>query len=159
MSGDCSNYRGYAFASLTSIKKIAQLIVESNNYFVSEVNGKFQNELLVYGKGGEHCVRCGHILYKTTLNGRGTTYCPSCQKSNLKNRIIGVTGAIGSGKSKANTGREKAETAECNAGAKNPGETVWECFCRVYTGRKCQRGQGDRRTDQLQIRQKEQRRK
>lgn len=69
----------------------------------NNVDGKFQNELLVYGKGGEHCVRCGHILYKTTLNGRGTTYCPSCQKSNLKNRIIGVTGAIGSGKSKVSS--------------------------------------------------------
>ena len=65
----------------------------------NNVDGKFQNELLCYGKEGVPCVRCGTPLRKTTLNGRGTTYCPSCQKSNLVNRIIGVTGAIGSGKS------------------------------------------------------------
>lgn len=65
----------------------------------NNVDGKFQNELLCYGKEGVPCIRCGTPLHKTTLNGRGTTYCPSCQKSNLKNRIIGITGAIGSGKS------------------------------------------------------------
>lgn len=66
----------------------------------NNVDGKFQNELLAYGREGKPCIRCNTPLHKTFLNGRGTTYCPSCQKSNLKNRIIGVTGAIGSGKSK-----------------------------------------------------------
>lgn len=66
----------------------------------NNVDGKFQNELLAYGRSGEKCFNCGNTLYKTFLKGRGTTYCPSCQKSNIKNRIIGVTGAIGSGKTK-----------------------------------------------------------
>ncbi len=65
-----------------------------------EVNGLFQEELLVYGKKGQSCPICGSKLLKTTVGGRGTTYCPRCQKLTNKT-IIGLTGAIGSGKSTA----------------------------------------------------------
>lgn len=44
------------------------------------VHGLFQNELLVHGKGGSPCPNCGTILLKTKVNGRGTHYCPKCQK-------------------------------------------------------------------------------
>jgi len=73
----------------------------------NNVDGKFQNELLAYGKEGQVCPRCGYTFYKTFLNGRGTTFCPACQKSNLANRIIGVSGAIGSGKSMVSSLIEK----------------------------------------------------
>lgn len=39
--GTCNEYTGYAFASLTRIKEIANLIVKKYNYFVSESNNRF----------------------------------------------------------------------------------------------------------------------
>ncbi|WP_066063585.1 DNA-formamidopyrimidine glycosylase [Neobacillus soli] len=42
--------------------------------------GMFQLELFAYGRKGEDCKRCGTPLEKTTVGGRGTHYCPSCQK-------------------------------------------------------------------------------
>ncbi|MEG0994909.1 MAG: DNA-formamidopyrimidine glycosylase [Bacilli bacterium] len=42
------------------------------------VSGKFQNELQVHGKNS--CPVCKTLLIKTRINGRGTFYCPTCQK-------------------------------------------------------------------------------
>ncbi|MGG3560393.1 DNA-formamidopyrimidine glycosylase [Neobacillus rhizosphaerae] len=42
--------------------------------------GMFQLELYAYGRKGEPCKNCGTPLEKTTVGGRGTHYCPSCQK-------------------------------------------------------------------------------
>lgn len=42
--------------------------------------GNYQNKLLVYGKDGTPCQRCGTIIKKIKVNGRGTHYCPRCQK-------------------------------------------------------------------------------
>ncbi|MEH7331455.1 DNA-formamidopyrimidine glycosylase [Neobacillus drentensis] len=42
--------------------------------------GMFQLELYAYGRKGEECKRCGTPLEKTTVGGRGTHFCPSCQK-------------------------------------------------------------------------------
>ncbi len=44
------------------------------------VHGRFQNELLVYGKQGQACPKCGRKIQKQKLKGRGTYYCPTCQK-------------------------------------------------------------------------------
>ena len=44
------------------------------------VHGLFQNELLVHGRKGEKCHHCGSIIEKIQINGRGTYYCPKCQK-------------------------------------------------------------------------------
>ncbi|MGN1271519.1 MAG: bifunctional DNA-formamidopyrimidine glycosylase/DNA-(apurinic or apyrimidinic site) lyase [Lactobacillus sp.] len=41
--------------------------------------GGYQNMLQVYGHAGEECPRCGTILEKTKVSGRGTTFCPHCQ--------------------------------------------------------------------------------
>ena len=41
--------------------------------------GNNQNFLLVYGRGGEPCKKCGCKLEKTKVGGRGTVYCPHCQ--------------------------------------------------------------------------------
>lgn len=60
------------------------------------VDGLFQNELLAYGKEGKKCPRCSSLMRKRKLKGRGTTYCPHCQKVAL---IVGITGKIASGKS------------------------------------------------------------
>jgi len=42
--------------------------------------GMFQLELYAYGRKGEACKRCGAPIEKTVVGGRGTHYCPNCQK-------------------------------------------------------------------------------
>ncbi|MEW9051710.1 MAG: DNA-formamidopyrimidine glycosylase [Neobacillus sp.] len=42
--------------------------------------GMFQLELYAYGRKGEPCKNCGTPLEKTTVGGRGTHFCPQCQK-------------------------------------------------------------------------------
>lgn len=44
------------------------------------VHGRFQNELLVHGKSKEACPVCHTPIRKIKINGRGTYYCPNCQK-------------------------------------------------------------------------------
>lgn len=42
--------------------------------------GYFQNEHLVYGRGGEPCVKCGTKIREIRQGQRSTFYCPSCQR-------------------------------------------------------------------------------
>jgi formamidopyrimidine-DNA glycosylase len=42
--------------------------------------GSAQQEFKVYGRGGEPCDRCGTPIDKIRVAGRGTWYCPSCQR-------------------------------------------------------------------------------
>ncbi len=42
--------------------------------------GTFVPKLKVYGRDGEKCLRCGGIIKKIKSAGRGTYFCPSCQK-------------------------------------------------------------------------------
>jgi len=42
--------------------------------------GMFQLEHNVYGRKGEACKICGTALIKIVVGGRGTVYCPNCQK-------------------------------------------------------------------------------
>jgi formamidopyrimidine-DNA glycosylase len=44
-------------------------------------SGSMQDELRVYGRGGKPCPRCGTEIAKTRAGGRGTWYCPNCQRS------------------------------------------------------------------------------
>jgi formamidopyrimidine-DNA glycosylase len=44
------------------------------------MRGYFQIEHKVYGRGGEPCMTCGTPVKKITLAGRGTHFCPKCQK-------------------------------------------------------------------------------
>lgn len=63
--------------------------------------GNFQNQLFVYGKKGDFCPTCHTPFMKIMVGGRGTTFCPNCQKKKYPPIVIGLTGAIGSGKSYA----------------------------------------------------------
>lgn len=61
------------------------------------VTGRFQINLMVHTKEKEPCINCGTIIQKMKVGGRGTYYCPTCQK--VKNvKVIGITGLIASGK-------------------------------------------------------------
>jgi formamidopyrimidine-DNA glycosylase len=42
--------------------------------------GAMQHEFKVYGRAGEPCSRCGALIEKTRVAGRGTSYCPGCQR-------------------------------------------------------------------------------
>lgn len=47
---------------------------------VDGVHGLFQNELYVHSKDGEKCNKCSGYIEKIKVGGRGTYYCPNCQK-------------------------------------------------------------------------------
>ncbi len=63
------------------------------------IDGGFQNKLNAYGKENLPCQRCNHPLRKIFVGGRGTTFCPKCQKNPALPYVVGITGPIGSGKS------------------------------------------------------------
>jgi formamidopyrimidine-DNA glycosylase len=46
----------------------------------SGAEGSMQHEFKVYGRGGEPCDRCGTPIDKIRVAGRGTWYCPRCQR-------------------------------------------------------------------------------
>ena len=43
-------------------------------------HGGFQDKLCVQGRKDEPCIKCGTKISKIVINGRGTYYCPKCQK-------------------------------------------------------------------------------
>ena len=51
---------------------------------VDGITGLFQQELLVHGKKDLPCPNCKTLIVKTTVNTRGTYYCPKCQKKTSK---------------------------------------------------------------------------
>ena len=42
--------------------------------------GRYQHELKVYGREGLPCIRCHGIIKRLRLSGRGTYFCPACQR-------------------------------------------------------------------------------
>lgn len=69
----------------SSEKIIANAIEKRGTTFNSYIDGQgrkgnYSQELRVYGRGGEACVCCGTTLKKIKVAGRGTVYCPSCQR-------------------------------------------------------------------------------
>jgi formamidopyrimidine-DNA glycosylase len=48
--------------------------------------GMFQLRLMAYGRNGEPCRQCGTAIVKTVVGGRGTHYCPACQKPKRRRR-------------------------------------------------------------------------
>ena len=52
-----------------------------SDYFNAEGQpGLFQMQHRVYGRGGEPCLVCGTAIRRVVVAGRGTHYCPACQK-------------------------------------------------------------------------------
>lgn len=43
-------------------------------------SGRNQHGLLCYGRAGKPCGRCGAMLRRRVVDGRGTTSCPTCQR-------------------------------------------------------------------------------
>lgn len=106
------NISPFKKAKLLTKQEIESLLIEARNVLNEaislggstiksyhpgrNIDGKFQQKLLVYGKANSLCPKCNSKLLKSTVNGRGTTYCPNCQNVC---KVIGIYGKIASGKS------------------------------------------------------------
>ena len=66
-----------------------------------DIDGNFQTKLLAYGRSGQKCVVCHRFMRFIKVNGRGTTYCPNCQKKKGAPIKIAIVGKVASGKSVA----------------------------------------------------------
>lgn len=79
--------------SETEIKKLYNAILKvlrkglryggsSDENFVNALGqeGNYQDHTLVYGREGEKCRVCGSKVQKVKLGGRGTYFCPACQR-------------------------------------------------------------------------------
>jgi formamidopyrimidine-DNA glycosylase len=47
---------------------------------IQYINRGGENRFVVYGKDGQACPRCNSIIERTEEGGRGTYFCPDCQK-------------------------------------------------------------------------------
>ncbi len=69
-----------------ALQKVLARAIELGGSSVSDyvdaegMTGYFQIEHAVYGRGGEACKVCGTAIKKMVLGGRGTHYCPVCQR-------------------------------------------------------------------------------
>ena len=67
------------------VETLAAAVEAGGSSIKSYVNGQgemgmFQHQLKAYGRTGEPCERCGTPIVKTVVGGRGTHFCPACQK-------------------------------------------------------------------------------
>ncbi|MEE9316212.1 MAG: DNA-formamidopyrimidine glycosylase [bacterium] len=73
-------------ALFSEIKKVLNKAIDyKGSSFSSYVDaqgrrGSFHSRLRVYGRVGESCIKCKTPLEFIRLAGRGTTFCPKCQK-------------------------------------------------------------------------------
>ncbi len=69
-----------------NIKRILKLAVKkrgttfSNYVDAKGLSGGFSKLLKVYNRDGDKCYKCGRIIKKTKIAGRGTHFCSYCQK-------------------------------------------------------------------------------
>lgn len=63
------------------------------------IDGSFQVNLKAYGMKDKECPKCGSIMRFMKVNGRGTTYCPTCQAKSFAPIKVAIYGKIASGKS------------------------------------------------------------
>lgn len=71
---------------IDNTKKVLEKAIDSGGTTIRSyssvdgIHGRFQHELYVHSKEGEKCINCGEVILKIKVGGRGTYYCPSCQK-------------------------------------------------------------------------------
>lgn len=77
---DCENIIKACRKIMTQAIKHYGTTVFSFKY-APQHSGSFQEYLKVYLREGQKCFVCGSTIKKIKLNGRGTHYCPKCQKN------------------------------------------------------------------------------
>lgn len=71
---------------LIAIKKVLQAGIKyrgaSDQYYLDALGkkGHYQDHFLVYNRAGKECFGCHRKISKIKLAGRGTYFCPNCQK-------------------------------------------------------------------------------
>lgn len=69
-----------------AIRKVLKLGIKYNGTTFSDYvnsngeSGEFQEKLQVYQHDGEDCARCHHTIQKDKIAGRGSHFCPNCQR-------------------------------------------------------------------------------
>ena len=68
------------------VETLTEAVSSGGSSVKSYVNGQgemgmFQQQLNAYGRKNEPCPRCGRPIVKTVVGGRGTHFCPRCQKA------------------------------------------------------------------------------
>ena len=75
-----------AEALVAASRRILRRAIECGGTTVSDFlnvdgsEGKFVQELKIYGKAGEKCEVCGNIIENVFIGGRNSFYCKECQK-------------------------------------------------------------------------------
>ncbi|MBO5690076.1 MAG: bifunctional DNA-formamidopyrimidine glycosylase/DNA-(apurinic or apyrimidinic site) lyase [Lentisphaeria bacterium] len=69
-----------------AVKEVLQSAIEAGGSTLHDYRhvdgseGQFAVQLQVYGRAGEPCPRCGAVIGKKNIGGRGSAFCPRCQK-------------------------------------------------------------------------------
>ncbi len=72
-----------------ALEKVLRLGIKergaSDQYYLdaSGRKGSYQKHFLVYGRAGEKCRKCQEKIKRINVGGRGTFYCPYCQKEKI----------------------------------------------------------------------------
>jgi len=69
-------------AVLTVLKAGLKFGGASDQHYIKPdgTKGEYQDHFLIYGREGKPCTKCGGKIQKFFLGGRGTYFCPNCQK-------------------------------------------------------------------------------
>lgn len=76
---------GQCLQLVTAIKQVLRAAIAAGGTTLQDfVNGRgnpgyFQQQLYVYGRAGEACLRCGEMIENGRSGQRSTFYCPRCQ--------------------------------------------------------------------------------
>jgi formamidopyrimidine-DNA glycosylase len=90
---------------LSSARRILKIAIQEGGSTIKsyhpgkDIDGKFQSNIKAYGKYGEVCPNCGTAFRFIKVGGRGTTFCPNCQKKQGKPLKIALIGKVAAGKS------------------------------------------------------------
>ena len=95
---ECSLIIDASIKTLNKAIKLGGSTIKSFESLNHEI-GHFQTELLVHLREGERCFNCNGYIIKDRCGGRGTYYCPSCERLHKDQLLYAVTGGFSSGKS------------------------------------------------------------
>jgi|TARA_Y100000310_G_scaffold139466_1_gene138768 formamidopyrimidine-DNA glycosylase len=70
----------------SSIQSILKAAIKDNGTTIISFSygekhtGNYKNKLMVFGRAGLPCNRCGGVIKKIYVGQRGTHFCPRCQR-------------------------------------------------------------------------------
>ncbi|MDP9150104.1 MAG: bifunctional DNA-formamidopyrimidine glycosylase/DNA-(apurinic or apyrimidinic site) lyase [Myxococcota bacterium] len=73
-----SQLRAVARAVTATIERSLKAGAKAEMEYVHDAGAR--NPFRIYRRAGQRCPRCGAVLLRVVIAGRGTAYCPSCQR-------------------------------------------------------------------------------